>query len=198
MPTLLDNKKVHFNYEILERFQAGLEIAGHEVKALREKMGGLDGAYVTIRGGEAYLINSFIPPYQPANTDEAYDPRRNRRLLLTKKEILHLSETEHHAGLTIVPISVYNKFVQDHCRSAKIPCLHAGLFADYGEVMWDERYKVPGDPGEGDVCDYPLARNIILLTVVVAQEEILDFFLNPKPRKKNWSITLKDLKIKEM
>ena len=94
--------------------------------------------------------------------------------------------------------SASRKFVQDHCRSAKIPCLHAGLFADYGEVMWDERYKVPGDPGEGDVCDYPLARNIILLTVVVAQEEILDFFLNPKPRKKNWSITLKDLKIKEM
>lgn len=108
MPTLLDNKKVHFNYEILERFQAGLEIEGGEVKSLREKLGGLDGAYVTIRGGEAYLINSFIPPYQAGNTDEAYDPRRNRRLLLTKKEILHLSETEHHAGLTIVPISVYN------------------------------------------------------------------------------------------
>ena len=67
----LENKKVHFNYEILERFQAGLEIVGHEVKALRGKMGGLDGAYVTVRGGEAYLINSFIPPYQVANTDEA-------------------------------------------------------------------------------------------------------------------------------
>jgi len=108
MPTLLDNKKVHFNYEILERFQAGIELAGHEVKALREKLGALDGSYVTIRGGEAYLINSFIPPYQVNNTEESYDPRRNRRLLLTKKEILRLSEVEHQAGLTIVPISVYN------------------------------------------------------------------------------------------
>ena len=108
MPTLLDNKKVHFNYEILERFQAGLEVVGHEVKALRKKMGGLDGSYVTIRGGEAYLINSFIPPYQVNNTDPLYEPRRNRRLLLTKKEILRLAEVEHQAGLTIVPISVYN------------------------------------------------------------------------------------------
>ena len=108
MPTLLSNKKAHFNYEILERFQAGIEVVGHEVKSLREKLGTLEGSYVTIRGGEAYLLNAFIPPYQVNNTDESYDPRRNRRLLLTKKEILHLSETEHHAGLTIVPISVYN------------------------------------------------------------------------------------------
>lgn len=108
MTTLLDNKKAHFNYEILERFQAGIEVVGHEVKSLREKLGALDGSYVTIRGGEAYLINAFIPPYQVNNTDPAYDPRRNRRLLLTKKEILQLSEVEHQAGLTIVPISVYN------------------------------------------------------------------------------------------
>ena len=106
--TLLDNKKAHFNYEILERFQAGIEVLGHEVKSLRAKQGNLEGSYVTIRGGEAYLINMFIPPYQVNNTEVDYDPRRNRRLLLTKKEILHLSETEHHAGLTIVPISVYN------------------------------------------------------------------------------------------
>jgi SsrA-binding protein len=108
MPTLLANKKAHFDYEILERFQAGIEVVGHEVKSLREKLGTLDGSYVTIRGGEAYVINMFIPPYQVNNTEESYDPRRNRRLLLTKKEILRLSETEHHAGLTIVPISVYN------------------------------------------------------------------------------------------
>jgi SsrA-binding protein len=63
---------------------------------------------VTVRGGEAYLINMFIPPYQVNNTEESYDPRRNRRLLLTKKEILQLSEVENQAGLTIVPISVYN------------------------------------------------------------------------------------------
>jgi SsrA-binding protein len=108
MPTLLNNQKAHFNYEILERFQAGIEVVGHETKSLREKLGILDGSYVTIRGGEAYIINMFIPPYQTNNTAEDYNPRRNRRLLLTKKEILQLSEVEHQAGLTIVPISVYN------------------------------------------------------------------------------------------
>ena len=108
MPTLIDNKKAHFNYEVLERFQAGLEIAGYEVKSLRAKQGSLEGSYVTIRGNEAYLINMTIPPFQVNNTDPTYDPRRNRRLLLTKKEILMLAETENKAGLTIVPISVYN------------------------------------------------------------------------------------------
>jgi SsrA-binding protein len=109
MAALLDNKKAHFNYEILEHFEAGIEVLGHEVKSLRDKQGTLEGSYVTIRGAEAYLINAFIPPYQVNNTEKEYDPRRNRRLLLTKKEILKLSEVEHQAGLTIVPISVYNK-----------------------------------------------------------------------------------------
>ena len=90
------------------------------------------------------------------------------------------------------------QILQDHCRAAKLTLLHTGLFADYGEVVWDEKYKVPKDPGEGGICDYPLARNIILLTTIVAAEEMIDFFLNAKPRRKNWSITLKDLKIKEM
>lgn len=108
MATLLNNQKAHFNYEILERFQAGIEVLGHEVKSLRDKLGSLEGSYVTIRGGEAYLLNMFIPPYQVNNTEESYDPRRNRRLLLTKKEIHRLSDVEHQNGLTIVPLSVYN------------------------------------------------------------------------------------------
>jgi molybdopterin/thiamine biosynthesis adenylyltransferase len=88
------------------------------------------------------------------------------------------------------------QFVQTHCRTKKIPCLHLGLFSDFGEIVFDEYYKVPCD-GEGDVCDYPLARNIIMLTVAVGSEEILDLFLSDKPRKKNWSITLRDLTVRE-
>ncbi len=108
MATLIENKKVFFNYEVLERFQAGLELEGFEVKSLRAKLGTLDGAYVTVRGNEAYIIGMFIPPFQPKNTPKEYDPKKNRRLLLSKKELLLLGEVENKAGLTIVPISVYN------------------------------------------------------------------------------------------
>ncbi|KKU67846.1 MAG: SsrA-binding protein [Parcubacteria group bacterium GW2011_GWA2_47_16] len=106
---LIQNKKAHFDYEILEKLTAGIELFGFEVKSLRDKKGSLEGAYVTVRGGEAYLMNANIPPFQTNNTPTSYDPVRNRRILLTKKEIATLSATESKKGLTIVPISVYNK-----------------------------------------------------------------------------------------
>jgi SsrA-binding protein len=105
---LVQNKKVFLNYEITDKYEAGLSLQGHEVKSLRNKLGSLDGSYVTIRGGEAFLINSFIPPYQEKNTPESYDPRRNRKLLLSKGDITMLAGIEKKKGLTIVPISVYN------------------------------------------------------------------------------------------
>ncbi len=109
MPTLVDYKKAHFNYEILEKFEAGIELDGLEVKSLKNKQGSLDGSYVIIRGGEAYAVNVFIPPYQENNTLAGYEARRNRRLLLTKEEIKRLADLEGKQGLTIVPISIYNK-----------------------------------------------------------------------------------------
>lgn len=112
---LIQNKKAYFDYEILEKFTAGIELLGFEVKALRNRQGSLEGSYVTVRGGEAYLMNANIPPFQINNTAESYDPVRNRRLLLTKKEIAILSATESKKGLTIVPISVYN-----HGRKIKV------------------------------------------------------------------------------
>ena len=69
----------------------------------------LEGAFVVVRGGEVFLINSNIPPYQPNNTSKDYDPLRNKKLLLTKKEIATLAGSEKNKSLTIVPISVYNK-----------------------------------------------------------------------------------------
>ncbi len=106
--SLVQNKKAHFNYEILDRYEAGIELFGPEVKALRGGHGSLEGSHVTVRGGEAYLIGMTIPPYQPGNTPKDYDPRRNRRLLLTKGQIGELAAKESAKGLTIVPISVYN------------------------------------------------------------------------------------------
>ena len=106
---LIQNKKVRLNYEIAETFEAGMELFGFEVKSLRGKQGSLDGAHIIVRGSEAFLVSATIPPYQPANTPKDYDPARNRRLLLTKKEIARLYGFEKQKGLTIVPISVYNK-----------------------------------------------------------------------------------------
>lgn len=109
MKALIENKKVRLNYELLHEFEAGLELLGYEVKSLRHHQGSLKGAHITIRGNEAFLLGVTIPPYQPANTPESYDPTRNRRLLLSKKEIAALSGFERQKGLTIVPVSVYNK-----------------------------------------------------------------------------------------
>ena len=106
---LIQNRKAYFNYEILEKIEAGIELLGFEVKSLKGGQGSLEGAHITVRGNEVFVINMQIPPYQPANTPKNYDPLRNRRLLVTKKEINRLKGEESQKGLTIVPISVYNK-----------------------------------------------------------------------------------------
>lgn len=109
MSSLIENKKAHFNYEILETVEAGIELLGNEVKSIRKREGSLEGARVIVRGNEAFLVGATIPPYQPANTEKDYDPSRNRRLLLNRKEIKLISGAESKKGLTIIPISVYNK-----------------------------------------------------------------------------------------
>jgi SsrA-binding protein len=111
MPTLIDYRKAHFDYEILEKYEAGIELYGFEVKAVKKGLGSLEGSYIIVRGGEAYAMNVYIPPYQENNTPPGYEPRRNRRLILSRKEIAELSDIEagKGGGLTIVPISVYNK-----------------------------------------------------------------------------------------
>jgi len=109
MADLVRNKKATFNFEILETFEAGLELFGYEVKSLRNKQGSLEGSHVVVRGEEVFLVGATIPPYQPVNTPKDYDPERTRRLLLHRKEIGELAGAESQKGLTIVPISVYNK-----------------------------------------------------------------------------------------
>ncbi len=109
MASYTENRKARFNYEFLEKHETGIELLGTEVKAVRTGQMSLEGAFVIIRGGEAYLINANIPPYQAKNAPKDYDPLRNRKLLLTKKEINELQGSEKNKSLTIVPISVYNK-----------------------------------------------------------------------------------------
>ncbi len=109
MADLLHHKKARLEYEILEEYEAGLELEGHEVKSIRAKHGKLEGAHVIMRGNEAFVVGMSVPAYQVKNTPETYDPERTRRLLLTAKEIGELVGYEGQKGLTIVPISVYNK-----------------------------------------------------------------------------------------
>lgn len=108
MTTYVTNRKARFNFEILKSFEAGLVLAGHEVKAIRAGRVQLDGGYVIIRGGEAYLVGITIPPYQVANTPKGYDPERPRKLLLSKKELAQLETSSEQEGLTLVPLRLYN------------------------------------------------------------------------------------------
>ena len=109
MSIYANNSKALFDYEILERFTAGIELLGMEVKSVRKGKMNLRGAFVALRNGEAYLLGADIPAYQPKNAPIDYDPLRPRRLLLSKAELWTLKDAETVKGLTIVPLSVYNK-----------------------------------------------------------------------------------------
>ena len=109
MESYIESRKVRFNYELLENFTAGIELFGFEVKSVRAGHGSLEGAHIIIRGKEAYVVGLKIDPYQTNNTPQGYDRERTRKLLITKKEILQLEESEAKKGLTLVPLSLYNK-----------------------------------------------------------------------------------------
>lgn len=108
MEKVVKNRKASFNYEIKDRLEAGAELFGFEVKALRAGLGTLEGAYVVVKDGEVFLKNAFIPPYQEKNTPEGYDPRRLRKLLLKKSEIFDIVQHKKGESLTLVPIMWYN------------------------------------------------------------------------------------------
>ena len=109
MESYLENPKARFDYEILERFDAGIQLLGHEVKSVRAGRGSIAGTHIIIRGGEVFIIGMRIDPYQVGNTPKEYEPDHTRKLLLTKKEIKELEETESKKGLTLVPLSLYSR-----------------------------------------------------------------------------------------
>jgi SsrA-binding protein len=108
----INNKKAYYDYEILEKFQAGLVLNGQEVKSLRTRGISLSGTYIEIKPNnkgffEAFWVGVNIPPYQSANIDKSYDPQRPRKLLLNREEIDYLTGKIKEKGLTLVPLSVY-------------------------------------------------------------------------------------------
>jgi len=102
------HKRAHFDYDILDTFEAGLVLLGSEVKAIRAGRGKLEGAHVAIRGGAPLLIGASIPPFQATNTAKTYDPERPRTLLLSPKEIATIERQTEKAGLTCIPLKLYN------------------------------------------------------------------------------------------
>ncbi len=106
MTTLVRNKKAFHNYDIDEKFEAGLALAGTEVKSCRLRNASLDEAFGRVRNGEVWLVNAHIATYNQGNRNN-HDPRRDRRLLLHKRQIRRLAQGVQAQGFTLVPLSLY-------------------------------------------------------------------------------------------
>lgn len=109
MKVYSENKKGTFDYEVLERFEAGLVLFGQEVKSIRTGHINLSGAYVSISTGEPFLVGVKIPPYQPNNAGSGYNEERPKKLLLSKKEIDYLAGRSKEKGFSLIPLKVYDK-----------------------------------------------------------------------------------------
>ena len=104
-----DNRQARFRYEILETYEAGIELKGTEVKSIREGKVNLRDGYALIRDGQAWLLNVHVSPYEHSSDYFNHDPRRTRRLLLHKNEIRKLIGKVEQQGLTLVPLKMYMK-----------------------------------------------------------------------------------------
>ena len=109
MRIFAENRKATFNYELLEKFEAGLVLLGQEVKSIKLGRASLAGSYVMPRNNEFFLVGAHIPAYQPKNAPPDYLPERDRKLLLKKREILYLGGGFSRKGLTFIPLKLYTK-----------------------------------------------------------------------------------------
>lgn len=109
MSNLAYNRSSSYEFQILEELEAGLVLTGHEVKSAKNSHISLKGAFISIKNGEAWLKNMHISAYDKASSQSLanYNPTRDRRLLLSKKQIGYLANKSDNKGLTIIPISVY-------------------------------------------------------------------------------------------
>lgn len=126
----IDNRAARYNYDLLERLEAGIDLLGPEVKSVREGQVSLQEAFIHFRDGSAWLVNAHIHPYKQAN--QKLEPTRSRRLLLHKKELLSLAGKVATEGLTVVPVAMYNK--------GNLFKLEIALAK--GKKKWDKRREV--------------------------------------------------------
>jgi SsrA-binding protein len=109
MKVYAENNRARFDYEVVETIEAGIELKGFEVKSVKSDRATIAGSFATLKGGEAFLLGTDIPPYQPHNTPEGYDQHRTRKLLLKREDIEYLERKMQSDRLTLVPIKLYNK-----------------------------------------------------------------------------------------
>ena len=101
-----ENRKARFSYEVLDTLETGLVLTGTEVKALREGHANIQESYATVENGEIWLINSYVPEYLQANRFN-HEPRRRRKLLVSKRERARLAQSVEREGMTMVPLKIY-------------------------------------------------------------------------------------------
>ena len=128
---LARNRQARHEYEILETFEAGIELLGTEVKSLRGGRSNLREGYVRIENGEAWLLQAHISPYEQGNRSN-HEPERRRRLLMHRREIEYLDGKVRLQGLTLVPLDL-------HLRNNRIK-LEIGLAR--GKKLWDKRQAI--------------------------------------------------------
>lgn len=124
----ISNRKAYFDYSLGEKIEAGIKLTGAEVKSVRNGSVSLSDSYVKIVGGEAQLLNCFIGPYEFANNSD-YDPKRTRKLLLHKKEILAILTKIKQSNTTLVPVSLYTRG----------PLIKMEIAFAKGKKKWDKR-----------------------------------------------------------
>jgi len=104
----ISNKKAYFDYDVLETFEAGIVLTGAEVKSVKDGRANLTDAFVKIINQDLYLVNGEIPRYK-YSSDEFYDSRRSRKLLIKKKELVQIDGKLKSKNLTLIPLSIYTK-----------------------------------------------------------------------------------------
>jgi SsrA-binding protein len=130
-PTLARNRQASHEYSILETFEAGIELAGTEVKALRDGRTNLREGYVRIENGEAWLLGVNIAEYTQGHRRN-HEPQRRRRLLLHKREIEYLGTKVAQQGLTLIPLRIYLKGNR----------IKLGFALGRGKKLWDKRQAI--------------------------------------------------------
>ena len=121
MKIIAANNRANYNYTISNKIEAGIVLTGSEVKSLRVNTGSIRGSYIKEQNGELWLSNSFIKKYHNSNNNN-YDPNRNRKLLVTKREFYKISGYIKQGGFTIIPLSLYfsdKGFAKLSCGIAK-------------------------------------------------------------------------------
>ena len=141
MKVYSENKKATFDYEVLEKYEAGLVLFGQEVKSIKTGHINLSSSYITLASGEPFLVGVIIPPYQPNNAGADYNFERPRKLLLNKKETNYLAGKSAQKGFSLIPLKVYEK-------SGRIK-LEFGL--SKGKKKYDKKEKIKKRDVERDV-----------------------------------------------